>query len=113
MAAYSIASQLLTSLIILLISNLAWTYFQSPLKAYPGPLLAKFTNLWRFFDVWGGRPELTQRMLHQKHGSAVQLGPNLISLSDPSLIKTIYNIKGNFLKVITVPCCLSKKSKER
>ena len=103
MAAYSVISQLLTSLIILLVSNLAWIYFRSPLKAYPGPLLAKFTNLWRFFDVWGGRPELTQRMLHQKYGSAIQLGPNVISLNDPALIKTIYSTKGNFLKVIGTP----------
>lgn len=27
------------------------------------------------------------------------LGPNFISLSDPELKKTIYNVKGNFEKV--------------
>ena len=89
----------IASCLVLLVSFQLWAYFSSPLRNFPGPFSAKFTNLWRFFDVWGGRPELTQRLLHQKHGSAVRLGPNLISLSDPQLIRTIYSIKGNFVKV--------------
>lgn len=83
---------------LLLFFNLLQTYYRSPLKDIPGPFLAKITNLWRLFDVWGGRPELTQRMLHRKYGSAVRLGPNVVSLSDPRLIKTIYSTRGEYLK---------------
>lgn len=50
-------------------------------------------------DVAAGRSELTQKALHRQYGSAVRLGPNLISLSDPALIKKIYTIKGEFTKV--------------
>ncbi|KAL2221180.1 putative PDA-like cytochrome P450 monooxygenase [Thermoascus aurantiacus ATCC 26904] len=46
------------------------------------------TNLWRLFDVWGGRFELTQKLLHE----------NMVSLNDPDLIDTIYGIKGNWVK---------------
>jgi len=45
----------------------------------------------------------TQRALHKKHGSAVQLGPNLVSLSDPNLLQTLYDTRGNYLKVCTLP----------
>ncbi|CAG8980606.1 hypothetical protein HYALB_00013761, partial [Hymenoscyphus albidus] len=36
--------------------------------------------------------------LHGKHGPAVRIGPNVVSLSDPHLIKTVYSTRGNFLK---------------
>ncbi|KAI9875760.1 MAG: hypothetical protein M1830_008016, partial [Pleopsidium flavum] len=98
MAVLDLLYDALLGLTALLVSSLLWTYYNSPLKDIPGPFFAKFTNLWRFFDVWGGRAELTQRMLHQKHGSAVRLGPNTVSLSDPRLIKTIYPIRGEYLK---------------
>ncbi|KAF5870621.1 putative benzoate 4-monooxygenase cytochrome p450 protein [Botrytis fragariae] len=77
---------------------LAWYYFTSPLKSVPGPFLAKFTNLWRLIDVYGGRPELTHQTLHQRYGQAVRIGPNVVSLSDPKLISKIYSLKGDFLK---------------
>lgn len=87
-------------------TNLLWSHFRSPIKHFPGPFVAKFTNLWRFIDVYRGRAELTHRELHKKHGVAVQLGPNLISLSDPKLLRTVYNIRGDFVKVgnLTLAC---------
>lgn len=75
------------------------SYLNSPLRHIPGPFLAKFTNLWRLLDTWGGRLELTHQLLHEKYGPAVRIGPNMISLSDPSLIRTIYDSRGTFLKV--------------
>ncbi|KAH8808618.1 cytochrome P450 [Xylogone sp. PMI_703] len=90
--------QCLSSLLIIVLSSLIWGYLKSPLKDIPGPFFAKFTNLWRFFDTYSGRPELTQRILHERYGNAVRLGPNIVSLSDPSLIRTIYSSKGEFIK---------------
>ena len=72
---------------------------QPSLNDIPGPFLAKFTNLWRLFNVWAGRAELTQLKLHHKFGSAVRLGPDCVSLSDPDLIKTIYSTKQKWAKV--------------
>lgn len=96
----SIVLQGLGSVLLLTILHLSWTYFTSPIKNVPGPFLAKFTNLWRFFDTYGGRPELTQQILHEKYGSVVRLGPDVVSISDPKLLRTIYNTKGNYLKVL-------------
>ena len=95
----SIALQSLGGFLFLTIAQLLWTYIKSPLKNIPGPFFAKFTNLWRFFDTYGGRPELTQRILHEKYGSVVRLGPNVVSISDPKIMRIIYNTRGDYLKV--------------
>lgn len=91
-------SQLVLSASIVSVSYLLWVYFNSPLRNVPGPFLAKFTNLWRFIDVYGGRAELTHQLLHKRYGQAVRIGPNTVSLSDPKLIPTLYNLKGDFPK---------------
>ncbi|KAJ5220333.1 hypothetical protein N7468_009537, partial [Penicillium chermesinum] len=69
-----------------------------PLEVIPGPALASFTNAWRMVDVFNGRCDITHYQLHQKHGSVVRMGPNLLSLSDPSLISVVYNTKNPWLK---------------
>ena len=71
-------------------------------KNIPGPFLAMCTNWWRFFSIYNNRSVQTQRFLHDKYGSAVQLGPNLVSLSDPNLLRTLYNTRGDYLKVRTL-----------
>lgn len=81
------------------------SHFSSPLRDFPGPILAGLTNLWRFLDVFHGRPDKTQLELHRKYGSAVRIGPNVISLSDPSLISKVYTAKGAWKKVITALLC--------
>lgn len=82
-----------------LLSVILWRFYTSPLKSIPGPFLAKFTNLWRLIDVYRGSAHLTHIHLHRRYGSAVRIGPNVVSLSDPGLIKTIYSTRNGFLKV--------------
>lgn len=69
-----------------------------PLRNFPGPLLAKFTNWYRLLDVAHGRADKTQARLHRRYGPAVRLGPNIISLSDPSLIKIVYRTRNPYQK---------------
>ncbi|KAH7406554.1 cytochrome P450 [Phaeosphaeria sp. MPI-PUGE-AT-0046c] len=83
---------------IIVISQYVLAYLQSPLKNIPGPFLAKFSNIWRFLNHYGQTHIETQRTLHKKHGDVVRLGPNTVSFSDVSVIKTIYNTRGTFLK---------------
>jgi hypothetical protein len=83
---------------IILITQYVFAYLQSPLKKIPGPFLAKFSNIWRFFNHYGQTHIETQRQLHEKHGDYVRLGPNTVSVADASLIKTIYNTRGTFVK---------------
>lgn len=84
---------------ILVVSRFLWSYIRSPLKSFPGPAVAGFTNAWRMLDVFNGRCDITQNQLHRKYGSAVRMGPNLLSLSDPTLISQVYNTKNPWLKV--------------
>jgi hypothetical protein len=74
-------------------------YHNSPLKKIPGPILAKFSNIWRFYNHYGQRHIETQKELHKKYGDVVRLGPNTVSIADASLLKTIYSTRGTFLKV--------------
>jgi hypothetical protein len=76
-----------------------WNYFRSSLKNIPGPFLAKLTNLWRLVLVSGRQSPLTFRKLHDRHGSIVRIGPNVLSLADPQWIKVVYAVRGGFEKV--------------
>lgn len=78
------------------ISSYILVYAQSPLKSYPGPFLAKFTDWYRVYHVLDAHT--LQVALHKKYGSVVRYGPNCLSISDASLVKKIYNVRGNFLK---------------
>ncbi|EOA80752.1 uncharacterized protein SETTUDRAFT_100442 [Exserohilum turcica Et28A] len=82
--------------VVFLITQYVFAYLQSPLKSIPGPFLAKFSNIWRFFNHYGQTHIETQRKLHEEHGDIVRLGPNVVSIADASLIKTIYNTRGTF-----------------
>lgn len=82
-----------------LTAYLASQYFKNGLNKYPGPVLARFTDIWRAVDVYKRRPDITHNELHRKHGSIVRLGPNTLSFSDPAAIKTIYGLNKGFVKV--------------
>ena len=78
---------------------LTLNYLNHGLNRYPGPLIASLTDWWRFFDVWGRRPDVTHVALHRQHGDIVRLGPNTLSFADPRAIKTIYGLNKGFRKV--------------
>jgi hypothetical protein len=86
----------------LLLLRLTITYLKSPLRAFPGPFWAQFTDLWRVLDYWKCTQIRSHQKLHEKLGPAVRIGPNMISLSDPSLLKTVYSTRGDYVKVSTL-----------
>ena len=82
--------------------TLAWLVrnrYHHGLNKYPGPFLASITDWWRFWDVYGQRPEVTLRNLHAKHGDIVRIGPNTLSFSDPAVLKQIYGLSKGYVKV--------------
>jgi len=95
----SLYVQGLAALGLLLITKLVWDIFLSPLRTVPGPLLAKITNLWRAYHTHRGHVDLKHVELHRKYGTAVRIGPNCVSISDPSLIHTIYSTRNPWKKV--------------
>ncbi|KAJ5116813.1 pisatin demethylase [Penicillium angulare] len=71
---------------------------RSDLRQIPGPFLAKFTDLHRLLLV---RTESVQEHhldLHKRHGHFVRLGPNMVSVSDPSAISTLYSTRTRYPK---------------
>ncbi|CAK7217425.1 hypothetical protein SCUCBS95973_003147 [Sporothrix curviconia] len=72
--------------IVLLVRN----YRYHGLNQYPGPVLARFTDLWRFLSVYRGKQQLDLRALHEQHGDVVRLGPNSLSFSSPEARRQIY-----------------------
>ncbi|KAG9228467.1 cytochrome P450 [Amylocarpus encephaloides] len=84
--------------VALTIFKSAYAHLTSPIKSIPGPFFAKFTNVWRLLDALGGRAELSHQYLHAKYGPNVRLGPDLVSVSDPELLRKIYDIRGQFTK---------------
>ena len=50
-------------------------------------------KLWRLWSVYNGHAEREQYELHKKYGTAVRLGPNMISIQDPAAIRVIYERK--------------------
>ncbi|KAJ5907895.1 hypothetical protein N7495_000577 [Penicillium taxi] len=94
----SIVMQSIVALGLLVVTKLFYHIFLSPLRAFPGPFLAKTTNLWRAYHTYGGRVERKHLELHRKHGHAVQIGPNCVSISDPDLIRTIYSTRNSWKK---------------
>ena len=93
-------SQGLVTLGLLVLTKLVWDLFLSPLRSIPGPLLAKTTDIWRAIHTYRGRVDLKHVGLHRKYGTAVQVGPNCVSISDPNLIRTIYSTRNPWRKVL-------------
>ncbi|KAI1871211.1 uncharacterized protein JN550_004656 [Neoarthrinium moseri] len=70
----------------------------SPLRRYQGPFFAKWTNIWRLYLVRTGSYHVEVKKLHDKYGPVVRIGPNLLDLDLPELIKTLYNTDGKWRK---------------
>jgi hypothetical protein len=73
----------------------------SPLRRIPGPLSAKFTDFFRAYLATKGHVDGHMRAWHRKWGSAVRVGPNTVSISDPDLIRVIYTTRNPWRKVST------------
>ncbi|KAI9035581.1 cytochrome P450 [Aspergillus affinis] len=78
------------------------------LSGIPGPWLAGYTRLWKLHNVWQGQHHQTALELHRRYGPLVRIGPDHISVSDPTAISIIYGINKNFTKTAFYPIqCIS------
>ncbi|KAI9036349.1 putative cytochrome P450 pisatin demethylase [Aspergillus affinis] len=79
-----------------LIARVVYLYYFHPLAKYPGPFLARFTNICnesderRFFNFLGGQHHLTEWRLHEQHGPVVRVAPNWLSFSTLEDFEAIY-----------------------
>lgn len=96
---HAVIDHWLSVIVTVVVAWLVKNRYHNGLNKYPGPFLASLTDWWRFFDVYGQRPDITHQALHKKHGDVVRLGPNTLSFSDPKALKTIYGLNKGFIKV--------------
>tara|TARA_R110002003_G_scaffold1122_4_gene22482 strand:- start:8336 stop:9001 length:666 start_codon:yes stop_codon:yes gene_type:complete len=69
-----------------------------PLAKYPGPFLAKFTDIYLAYYAWKGSRHLAFHRAHVQYGKYVRLGPNLLSVNTATGLKTIYGFRSNVRK---------------
>lgn len=83
-------------ILIALVAHIIWSIVR--LSHIPGPFHASLSNFVRLKWVWSRRAHRIHVELHQKHGDLVRIGPNAISIGDPSEIPQIYGFTGKFKK---------------
>jgi hypothetical protein len=83
--------------VIYLVSSLFYRYWR--LKNVPGPFMASLTDFWMLKAQYFGPILPTLSRLHLRYGNVVRIGPNRVSLSSASHVKTIYTVRGEFQKV--------------
>ncbi len=73
---------------------LASTLYQwHNLRHIPGPFLASFSYLWIGYSGWSGKQYEIHKLLGEKYGPLVRIGPNEVSTDDPETIRRISNAK--------------------
>ena len=72
------------------IIHLTFRLWNDPLAQYPGPLIAKFSNLWMCYHTWSC--DLPERVLelHQQYGPVIRVGPNNLDFDGKAAIQKIY-----------------------
>ena len=88
----------LSTIVALAASYIVWSYLTDPLRAFPSAhWSSSISNWWRVFDVLSRKCQLTSINLHEKHGSAVRMGPNIVSISDPVALKDVFRTQKPWL----------------
>lgn len=102
--------ELLSLLLSLLFGHFAYNKLHRHLYSIPGPPLAGFSNLWRFWNALTAVQHDTHIELHRKYkSSVVRVGPRVVSVSDPKFIPQIYGLtsgytKTTFYDMFVLPC---------
>ncbi|PIL28313.1 cytochrome P450 [Ganoderma sinense ZZ0214-1] len=73
-----------------------------PLHQYPGPIWCRTSMLWHVMQTINGKQMEYLRSLHDTYGDVVRVGPNHLSVRDPSLIGPILGPAG-ISKCLQVP----------
>ncbi|KAI9923846.1 hypothetical protein ASPWEDRAFT_59592 [Aspergillus wentii DTO 134E9] len=84
-----------------LVARVVYLCYFHPLARYPGPWLARFTDIWRLLSFLNGNHHLTEQRLHERYGRVVRIAPNWLSFSSLEDFETIYGFhksieKGDF-----------------
>ncbi|MCJ1466156.1 hypothetical protein MMC07_004775 [Pseudocyphellaria aurata] len=80
-------------LLLLVSINLLFKCYGTSLRRVPGPLLARFSNLWKLSAAWNQDMPRRNMEAHHKYGPVVRIGHNTVSVSDPSALTSVYSFQ--------------------
>ncbi|KAH8693928.1 cytochrome P450 [Talaromyces proteolyticus] len=83
-----------------LLGFVVYRLFFHPYAKYPGPFLAKLTNLYSAYHAWRGDLHLDMWRCHEKYGNYVRYGPNELLVNTESGLKDIYSHGKKFKKSV-------------
>ncbi|PYI02488.1 putative cytochrome P450 [Aspergillus sclerotiicarbonarius CBS 121057] len=87
----TVGISLLAASLILLLSWAAYLAFFHPLARYPGPWVARFTNLHSAYHAWIGDIHVDMYRCHEKYGDHVRYAPNRLLINTPGAVQDIYS----------------------
>lgn len=89
---------LLAPLYIVLYYIIPYFTAYSHLNAIPGPISAKFSNIWLALSARRGQKFAAVDWAHRKYGKVVRVGFNHVSIADERALQVVYGHGNGFLK---------------
>ncbi|KAL5363115.1 cytochrome P450 [Aspergillus floccosus] len=77
-------------ILFVLIVSIRLLYNHVRLNTIPGPVLGGLSNFWRLHAQTSSQTGNFLLQLHEKYGTIVRIGPDLVSVSNPAAIVPIY-----------------------
>lgn len=92
-----VTSIAVAGLFLYFICNFIYNVYFHPYAKYPGPFLAKFTDLYAGYHAWKGDIHLDMWRCHQVYGDKVRYAPNRLN------VNTVTGLKSEFKTRISIP----------
>lgn len=96
-AGFAVTAAVFT-LAIYIVCFVIYQVFFHPLAAYPGPLVAKFTDLYSLYHSWAGDRHVDFLNQHAIYGPVFRYGPNRLSFNTHTALHIIHGTKANIRK---------------
>jgi hypothetical protein len=78
---------------VYVVQRIIYNLYFHPLAKYPGPLLARCSQLWTVRNMLAGRQAFEVYKLHRKYGPVVRIAPSELVFESAEAWKDIYGIR--------------------
>ena len=85
-------------LVAAVVVRAAYRRYASPLRKYPGPVLASCSRLWKVLSTMSGRTHYDHIELHRRYGPVVRIAPDEVSVASPEAARTLLSAGKRFFK---------------
>lgn len=98
-AATAVATAYTSYLVGLIGSMMIYRRFFHPLRHFPGPKAAIYSQWWLVFKTHTNCTNFrVLDALHKQYGEYVRVGPNHLSVADPDMVEPLHNSGTKFVK---------------